>query len=232
MSFNGFALTFNDGDAVINVENENGFLKANVCVENHCVDESRLFSNFEVVNVELIDFDGDKKKEIDVEVNGNSSPVQHIFAVKGNHIVPYVDATGNKLIFSTYEKKLDSIVTHTLGMPSSIDRLYKVTKEFNLIQVIEDRCVDCNEIKRTELSTGNRYLVTNEVDIFDRKPIFKKISEYKSYILNKDGSKAKGYLIKDDVCQILGYAGDDFEYAYVLYGKNKSKFYILSKDLK
>jgi hypothetical protein len=232
ISFYASALTMKVKPYDVFVNIKDGKVIASVCKNNECSDESKVFSDMEANQVSLMDMNDDHRDEIQVQINGNPDSVSYLYQVKNGHIQAFDDINGNQLIFSSYHKRNGLVITHTSGMPAAIDTVYKIVNRDVLQPIVQDKCIDCGEIQRTDLLSHEHYLVTDVANYFDRKPIIRTITANRSYLLDVDGQRKKGYLIKGDQCQVLGYSGDDNQYTYIRYGKNNIKAYVFTKDLK
>lgn len=230
MSFPCYSLSFMQDEYKVNVIDNAGTINAAVCTKNNCIDNSTVFSNLEPEGIYLDDLNSDGINEIEVEVKGSPSSVIYVYHLHGDRIIPFTDSTGKQIFFSTKKIKNGLLITKIDASPSSESYIYKISKEHTLLPIIKDECIDCGEIKRTDLITKETFLVTDETDFFLRKPIYKKVVVDKAYLLNEMGGRAKGYLIKNDECKILKYLPEN-GLTYILYEKGHIKSFVKTADL-
>lgn len=117
----------------------------------------------------------------------------------------------------SYRKVNDQLINRFRTDGKWYEILYKKNKKYYQI-VLEDQCVDCEMVQRKVYNKELNYLlVTNEDNIFERKPLIEKIKVNKAYLYDEpeENSKTNIYLIENDKVQLLQYQDDFYQIKYI-----------------
>jgi hypothetical protein len=153
-----------------------------------------------------------------LKYNSTPNKCYSLYEIK-NHIIQ----TKEKQILSDgsqlcdYKKTNDQLINRFLDGGKWYEKLYKEKEKYYQI-ILEDQCIDCDMVQRKIYNKNLNYLlVTNEHNLFDRKPIIKKIAVNQAYLYDDalEKSKTKMYLIEDDKVELLQYRDGFYQIRYL-----------------